>query len=114
MDVSYAVIFAVPADIILNWEEYRRMLHNIGWKTPPDSYKIIKTDRHYYAVLNAICHETNDTPSRIRTRRQFIQALKMQKVYSRGNKSFVHRNGTMNMRLLMERTCLLSQSSRFW
>ena len=91
MDVSYAVIFAVPADIILNWEEYRRMLHNIGWKTPPDSYKIIKTDRHYYAVLNAICHETNDTPSRIRTRRQFIQALKMQKVYSRGNRSFVNK-----------------------
>ena len=81
--------YAVPSDLTSNWEEYRRMLNNIGWTTPPDSYEIIKTDRHYFPILNAIYHQTNNTPSRIRTREQFVNALEMQQAYTRENKSFI-------------------------
>mmetsp|Transcript_56958 Transcript_56958/g.51244 ORF Transcript_56958/g.51244 Transcript_56958/m.51244 type:complete len:294 (-) Transcript_56958:151-1032(-) len=81
--------YAVPSELTSNWEEYRRMLHNIGWTMSLDSHEIIKSDKHYYPILNAIYRETNNAPSRIRTREQFIEALEMQNVYTTGNKSFV-------------------------
>eukprot|EP01084_Bolivina_argentea_P062726 114699_1 len=84
--------YAVPTELTSNWEEYRRMFANIDWRIPIDTYEVINTDRHYYPILNAIYHETDNTPSRIRTRHQFIEALQNQNVYKAGNKLFVDDN----------------------
>ena len=81
--------YAVPSKLTSNWDEYRRMLYNVGWETNVDSVEIIKTDRHYYSVLNAIYRQTNNRPSRIRNRKQFIEALTKENVYTKKTKTFV-------------------------
>ena len=53
-----------------SWSEYIRMFNNIGWSDPPD-----RNDAKYSTLIDEIRQATNDTPSRIRTKEQFIDII---------------------------------------
>eukprot|EP01084_Bolivina_argentea_P025277 47004_1 len=69
---------AVTENIKDNWSEYMRLLNNINWKNIPSSYNDIKyNDQNFCCdILQAIDMETNNTPSKIRNRNDFIKTLK--------------------------------------
>ena len=60
------------------WSEYVRMLNNVNWQNMPISYRsLCDDDRNPMGhILNAIDEYTKSTPSKIRRRMDFINALK--------------------------------------
>eukprot|EP01084_Bolivina_argentea_P133084 234853_1 len=69
-------------DINLDWSEYSRMFYNIGWKNVPNTINdIAKNKKKYDTILFAIYNGTNDTPSKIRSYKQFINVLKQENCY---------------------------------
>ena len=62
------------SEIHENWSQYTKMLRNIGWKTIPN-FIDVKNDKIYWNVILAIKKHTNNTPSKIENKSQFINML---------------------------------------
>eukprot|EP01084_Bolivina_argentea_P025279 47008_1 len=88
-----AVDRMLPKEININFAEYQRMFHSIGWQNIPDNEHNIKSkDKSYYdKILFAIYYNTDDTPSKIRNMEQFVNALREENCYEQ-TKSFVDKN----------------------
>ena len=79
--------------VTVDWSEYKRMLHNIGWKKIPDSFNDIDKDKtNYWIMLNAVYNKTKNTPSRIRSVEHLEIALIGESVLCRRMRKFLNEN----------------------
>ena len=78
----------------VDWSEYRRMFHNIGWEnvpTPPQ--EINRKDKQYSdMIVRAIYNYTNNTPSKIRHGAEFLKALEKSGYVNVKCKSLIEKN----------------------
>ena len=75
--------------IDIHWSQYTQMFKNIGWNDIPNSFEeAVSNSPHYKAIIGRIYESTDNEPTRIRNRQQFINQLIATTVYQ-NNKQFI-------------------------
>ena len=76
-------------EIEIEWLHYIQMFRNVGWNDIPNTYQeAMSNSKHYESIIQRIYQCTDNDPTRIRNRQQFINQLLATTVYQ-NNKQFI-------------------------